>query len=271
MAIPTSVDYETFLKEFSDELKHIKGFSFFIYGSHLREDFVPGVSDLDGFIVLDDSFVTNKNSIKSLATSLDSSLRKSNPSIKTQFNILDKAIAQDGRFLTYSKNYVDFFKNKAVKISGKYDLEKMNGFDYKNSELISISHNLSKVRQGFLYNDFNYYSNKKDFYESDIKSPLKKLVQLPKQLINLSEGRLIEDKEEALNEFLKEFPNYQGYFVRSVNELMKDSVKYEAFLDEEGCVAFSLDCLSEMEKMIRVYIEKFPSPREIEVKDNLSH
>jgi hypothetical protein len=271
MEIPTQIDYENFLKEFSDELKSIKGVSFFIYGSHLRNDFVPGVSDIDGFLVLDDDFVTNKNSIKSLASSLSNALKKSNTSIKAQFNVLDKGIALDGRFLAYSRDYVDFFKKNAVRRFGKYNLENMNGFDYKNSELISISHNLHKVRQGFLYNNFNYYSNKKDFYEGDIKSPLKKLVQLPKQLINLLEGRLIEDKEESLNEFLKRFTNYSGSFVRGVNALMKDPLKYEDFLNEEGSFNFSLDCLSEMEKMIKVYVEEFPKPSEREVKDVLTN
>jgi len=269
MAIPFLIDYEIFLREFSDELKSIKGVSFFIYGSHLREDFVPGVSDLDGFLVLDDFFVTDKDAIGKLASSLDSSLRKSNIKIKTKFNILDKGIALDGRFLTYSKNYVDYLKSNAVRKFGKYELKNMNGFDYKNPELTSIANNLNDVRKGFLYNNFNYYSQKRDFYEKDIKSPLKKLAQLPKQLINLSEGKLIEDKEEALNKFLKEFPNYNGYFVKDVNKLMKDSVKYEAFLDEDGCVSFSLDCLSEMERMIKVYIEKFPKVSDREVKDNL--
>jgi hypothetical protein len=145
----------------------------------------------------------------------------------------------------------------------------MNGFDYKNSELTSISHNLHKVRQGFLYKDFNYYFEKKDFYEQDVKSPLKKLVQLPKQLINLSKDILIEDKDESLKEFLKEFPNYNGSFVKSVNKIMKDSIKYADFLEQEGCIAFSLDCITEMEKMIKVYTEKFPKVSEREVKDNL--
>ena len=268
MAIPNSEDYETFLREFSGELKSFKGVSFFIYGSHLREDFVPGVSDIDGFMILDDNFVTNKVSIKSLANILNNSLKKSNTKIKAQFNILDKGMALDGRFLSYSKDYVNFFKKSAVRISGKYNLENMNGFDYKNSELISIAHNLHKVRKGFLYNDFNFDSQRRDFYEDEIKSPLKKLVQLPKQLINLSRSILIEEKNESLNEFLKEFPNYDSSFVKDVNKLMKDSIRYEEFLNREVNLNFSLDCLTEMEKMIQVYVKKFPKPSEKEVKDN---
>ena len=271
MEIPTSIDYETFLKEFSDGSKHIKGVTFFVYGSQLRDDFVPGVSDIDGFLVLDDDFITNKNSIKSLARILSDSLKESNTRIKTQFNILDKGIALDGRFLAYSKNYVDFFKKSAVRIFGKYNLDNMNGFDFKNSELTSISHNLHKVRQGFLYNDFNHYLKKQDFYDGDLTSPLKKLAQLPKQLINLAEGKLYEDKDKSLNVFLEKFPKYNGSFASDVNRLMKDSVKYESFLGEEGCVSFSSDCLTEMEKMIQMYVEKFPEPREMEVKDILSH
>jgi hypothetical protein len=270
MRIPDAIDYRTFLREFLDELKLYGGVSFFTYGSHLRDDFVAGVSDIDGFLMLDKSFITDKDLIGELATSLSSSLKRSNWKIKTQFNVLDRGIAKDGRFLAYSKNYVDFFKKNAVRVYGDYNLEEMNGFDYKNAELTSIAHNLHKVRQGFLYNDAHNYFKKKDFYESDLKSPLKKLAQLPKQLLNLSKGVLYQEKDNSLEEFLKEFPEYEGSFVRDVNRIMKDSVKYERFLDEEESIYFSKECLTEMEKMIKVYVEKFPKPRENEVKDGLS-
>lgn len=271
MTIPTRIDYKDFLREFSNGLKSIKGVSFFTYGSHLRRDFVPGVSDIDGFIILEDNFITDKSIISRLADNLSLSLKISNPKIKAQFNILDKGTALDGRFLSYSKDYVDFFKRSAVRVYGNYNLEEMKGFDFKNAELTSIAHNLHKVRQGFLYNDFNNYFDKKDFYENDLKSPLKKLAQLPKQLLNLSKGVLIEDKEGSLEKFLIEFPKYKGSFVKEVNKLMKDSVRYEDFLNKEVNFNFSLDCLTEMERMIQVYVEQFPNPRENEVKDILSN
>lgn len=269
MRTPISEDYQTFLETFSNELESIKGVSFFIYGSHLRDDFVSGVSDIDGFLVLNDNFITNKVVLEKLAKGLSLSLKDSNIWIKTQFNILDEGNAHDGRFLSYSKNYVDSLKKSAVKIHGKYNLKNMNGFDFKNAELTSITHNLHKVRQGFLYNEFNNYFNKKDFYEHDLKSPLKKLAQLPKQLLNLSKGVLFEDKDKSLEAFLKEFPEYEGSFVRDVNKLMKDSDKYERFLEEAESISFSRECLSEMEKMIKVYVEHFPDPRENEVRDVL--
>jgi len=61
-----------------------------------------------------------------------------------------------------------------------------------------------------------------------------------------------------------------------VNELMKDSIKYEKFFDEarfseDERFSFSLKCLTEMERMIKVYTEKFPKVSVEEVKDILSN
>ena len=263
MEIPHKEDYEKFLYEFSDGLKSIKGISFFIYGSYLRDDFVPGVSDLNGFIVLNDSFVANKNSIITLAKNRVNALEHSNNRIKTKFNILDKGIASDGRFLVYSADYVDFLKKNAVKKYGEYNLEDMVGSNYESAEQVSIFNNLNDIRKGFFYNQVNSYSNKKDFYEAAIK----KLSQLPKQLIKLSQDKLIEKKDESLETFLKEFPKYKNNpIIKTVQSLMIDPVNYESFLESEGCFSFSLDCLSEMERMLQVYVEKFPKLIASEVK-----
>jgi hypothetical protein len=272
MEIPHKEDYEKFLNEFSNGLKFIKGISFFIYGSYLRDDFVPGRSDVNGFLVLNDDFVTNKNSINSLADILIKSLDDSNKNIITKFKVLDKGTALDGRFLTYSEDYVGFLKKNAIIKSGKYNLEDMNGSDYKNPERVSISNNLNDIRKGFFYNEFNYYLNKRDFYDNVIK----KLSQLPRQLITLSENKLIEKKDESLETFSKEFPDYDCFFMKEVNELMNDSIKYENFFNEEHlseneCFSFSLKCLTEMERMIKVYTEKFPKVSVEEVKDILSN
>jgi hypothetical protein len=263
MEIPHKEDYEKFLYEFSNELKSIKEISFFIYGSYLRDDFVPGVSDLNGFLVLNDPFITNKDTITSLASILDNSLKVSNTRIRTKFNIFDKGIAADGRFLVHSKDYVDFLKKNAVRKYGEYDLEDMDGSDYKSPERVSISSNLNNIRKGFFYREFNHYLNKRDFYEEVIM----KLSQFPRQLINISGEKLIEEKEDSLKAFLKNFSEYKdSSLVNRVNELMKDPFKYEFFLEREEGFPFSLKCLTEMETMIKVYVEKFPKMVASEVK-----
>ena len=47
---------------------------------------------------------------------------------------------------------------------------------------------------------------------------------------------------------------------------MNDPINYESFLESEMCFSFSLDCLSEMERMIQIYVEKFPKLVPSEVK-----
>lgn len=261
MAIPIKEDYENFLEEFKKGLESIKGVSFFIYGSYLRSDFAPGISIIDGFIVLDDLFTTNKK-INSLAGILINSLNKSNNNIRTKFKVLDKGTASDGRFLTYSNDYVKSLRSNAVKKYGNYNLEDMNGLDYPSRELDSIANNLNDVRKGFLYNTFKSDPDKKDF-------PLRKLLQLPKQLINLSEKKLIEEKDESLKKFSNMFPLYNSLFVENIVELMKDPVKYEEFFSKDENLNSSIECLTEMERMIKAYVGKFPKISDKEAKDNL--
>lgn len=266
--IPIKEDYDKFLEILSEETKGLdKNISFFLYGSKLRKDFVPGVSDLDGFFVFEDFFVTNKETLFELSEILYSSLKKSHKGIKTQINVLDKATSLDGRFLTYPKNYVDYFKDHSLRFFGNYDLNEMNGFNYKNSELNSISHNLTKVRQGFLYYPTNYFLNKEIFLKN-FKSPIKKLAQLPKQILILMGEGMIEEKDNSLEKFCEIFHEYDNDFIKQVDLLLGDSKKYnQLFNDKENSFEIYSQSITEIEKIIKLYVKKFPKVNSREVKD----
>jgi len=260
--------YAEFIKNFSDKIKSVdEKTSFFIYGSYLRRDFVPGVSDLDGFLILDDGLVTSKDDLRSLSYGLMET-SKLFPKVKFQFNVLDWDSSLDGRFLTYTKDYTDFFKKNAEKICGNFNIDAMLGFMYKSAILNSISHNLSKLRQNFLYYDFNRFLGNVQSIEKTIYSPLGSLARLPKQFCLLTGGQLIESKEDSLEQFKINFPNYMdnGFF-KELFSLLKDERKYKDFHNSKGGLMFSLECLTEMEKMIRIYAGKFPVPRDVEIKD----
>jgi predicted nucleotidyltransferase len=260
-------DYEKFIENFGRKVDEINpSISFYIYGSYLRKDFTPGVSDLDGFLVMNDYFITDQNELSLMSMDLENALYDSNPDIKVQFNVLDKGNSNDGRFLAYSKDYTDYLKKNSKKIWGSYNLENLNGIEYKHSELSSISHNLHKLRQNFLYWDNNQSKNNFESIKKTVYSPLHNLARLPKQIINLVSGNLVEDKTEALQEFKKYFPTFETGFIRGIDDLLKDNELYNNFPERERCYAISKDCLTEMERIIGMYVERFPEPNSREFK-----
>ena len=264
--LPVKRDYSNFLRFISNEVKKIPGVGFYVYGSSQREDFVPGRSDLDGFFVFDDNFVVDKNKLMKLSEIYNRGLIASNVNIPLQFNVLDKGSLEDGRFVSYSKSYLDLFNCGHMKhFSGENLFSNNFSYNYKHSTLSSISHNLAKVRQGFLSLENLIHSNDFRAVHKLFHSSLNKLSQLPKQVGELIQGEVIEEKNSSLISFLGHFPEYNASVVKEVNSIMYNPEKHTLFgFDLQQDLDFSLNALSEVEKM---YVEKFPDARDVEVRD----
>lgn len=257
-----------FLRDFSrDIFKEHKGVSFFVYGSIMRDDFSPKGSDIDGFFVFDNDFITDKGVLMDISKTLNFHVRRKGFNLENEFVILDKGTCSDVRFLVYSKDYVDFLKENSYKVFGDFNLDSLKGFEYKHSQLGSVAWNLDGMRKGFLNYSLNKSQNNDYILNQTLKEPIKKLASLPKQLINLGFGKLIQSKRRALDLFLDTFPDYDGGFANKNFESLYGPSSYNPFNNSEKDLEYSLRCLTEYEKMIKCYVEKFPNASSREVRD----
>lgn len=257
--MPTNIkpkNPQRFIEEFSSILnRNYEDVCFFLYGSVLRDDFIEGSSDIDGGLIFDCDVVTPKKKIRGISEVL--SELKTKHGLKLEFNLTDRVTNRDGRFMSYTDDYTDYLKTEARVLSETDFLYEMNGINYRHSSLHSVSFNLREQRNNLLI--IGKDSEKKFTRIKDALSiSLEKIRGLPKKLIFLQTGDWVFNKEES-SEALKEIlPDYEQDFLRYALELRREPFLLGDFKEEEITDLYEKS-ITETEKMIREYIQRFPS------------
>jgi predicted nucleotidyltransferase len=258
-------DYFSFIENFTDEVSRIPPEScFYIYGSVANGEFNPGRSDIDGVIILNSGVLTPKKEIFELSDAMSKILKKAK--IKTQFNILDREICRDGRFLSYTTDYTDYFKENAKILSGPDYIKEMNGLDFKSGFLYNASFNFSGpkgVRNTLLYSltyddsDFKY----------NISKSLEKTAKFPTKLFWLASGEIIPSRKKARVELEKLFGEMNLSYIDEVNYFLDNPNRLDSLMSNRyKSVCLLKNCVESVENMITVYLKKFPQPNEREIK-----
>lgn len=262
--LPTKEDY----KKFIDKLA--KGFSkefpcdcFYLYGSFLREDFCSGISDVDGGFVFSNNVVLPREKIEGLSRLLSSSGINKIGVENVQFNLLDSKTSIDGRFLSYGNSYVPYLK-QCIKIPAGINLvEGFNSVGYKNEILSALSMSLRKVRNFVLMQDFIEERAR----VKGAKSCVKSLWDAPKRLLEISGKEFNYERRSATERFCGLFPNYDADYLKEVLKFRKLPLAYQLACESASMgKEVSFNCLNAFERMIKCYLEKFPSVSKFEAK-----
>jgi len=273
MNFPTKTDYELFVHELSGSIN--PKICFYLYGSFTRpDDFVPGRSDLDGGFILDTEFVTPLEAVEPLSKGLAywlnvterrARLSHSEPGIRTNFNLMDRGINRDGRFLAYDNTYTDYLKTNARVVAGPNFVQEMNGLNYKRESLRSAAYNLRKVRNGLL-TYFSDLERNPDKARRGVQSSINVLWGMPKKLLETM-GKELEFKEGAFFETFKAiFPDYNKDIYGRVIDLRSNPHRFFGVLDyTDEAFLLSLDCLNATERMIEGYTRRLPFATKFEV------
>jgi hypothetical protein len=258
--IPSRQDYEIFLEKFTEGIsKKLPSACFFTYGSIDNHHFVPGISDIDGGIILDSGVVTDKEKILDLVELFSASL--GNAGIRIQLNLLDRKTCQSGRFLSYAQDYTDWIKQSG-NIRSKLDYTKeMNGLNFRSDVLHTASFNFcgpNGVRNSLLYSLVYANESHEEFVKNTSKA-LDKFAKFPKKLVWLRGGNVTVDKNEAKKELEGLLQDVDFTALERVNSLLKNPDDFYAIFGDYdhsvGLLVESLDCL---EHMIESYLRHFP-------------
>lgn len=259
MDFPKREHYERFAEKFSDIVAHSDlNFCFYGYGSFINGDFIPEISDLDGGLILDCEFVTPKDFVHELAVGLEHILRET--SLGIQFNLMDRAINRDGRFLAYDDTYTEHLKDKANIFRGSNFLQEMNGMNYKREVLRSAAYNLRKVRNGLLMHFVNLAEDPLKA-RKNIFSSRKVLWDMQKKLIELATGKVVFEEKEVLDTFKKLFPDYDTGSVETALFLKKHPSYYFSVLgnhERKNAFELSKEFVTATELMIQEYVKQNP-------------
>lgn len=263
--LPKRKDYESFLEGFTNRLsREHPDCCLFLYGSITNGSCDYGRSDIDGCIILDSGVVTPKDKILSISKIFAEALKYNR--VKTQFNLTDRQTNRNGKFLSYTTDYTDWFKDCAdISCGPDYVLE-MNGLDFKSSCLSSAAFNLRKARRSALKSLDNFATDIKEFQKSIIDS-LELFAKFPKKLIWLQEENVIASRYDARIRFSEMLNDLDLSTLDEINILLgKPTELYKQIENSGGALDLLIKSLEGIELMIESYLRKFPEPSERELK-----
>lgn len=268
---PGREEYERFMQEFCEQLnRHFSEVCFGYFGSYGKKRAVIGRADIDGFLIMPGEIVSDKKLVKGLSQVLASALSRNR--IRTQFNLLDEKSSLDGRFISYTKDYVDYLTKGAKVASGPLVHVNMRGYHFRSGVLHSASFNFSGpggVRNACLYSLDALQKDYKEFCEL-VEKAIDKAAKFPKKLVWLKEGKIIPCRRKSADAL-------QSYLGKDYNKLhhinnVLDNVQDldDRLQDPEEALGLLYDGLEVMEQMIEDYICKYPNvgKREAVVVDN---
>jgi len=254
---PSKKEYDGFIEYLVEEIsKKQPKTCFYIYGSYARGDYTIGRSDIDGGIILDSDVITNKTKVMELAKIIKESLEQNR--ITPQINLLDRKTNQDGRFMSYTSDYTNYFKEQAKVLSGPNYIDEMHGLESKPSVLNRTAFNFRKIRNGLLYSLDNLETDDKKFVE-DFEKSLDAVAGLPKNLVMMVDGKLIPDKFKSVERIKEIFPDVDYGTLEYVTYLLKNPKEIDdLFNDSQEVLRVWQEALTSFEELVKAFIDKYP-------------
>lgn len=254
---PSKEEYDGFIEHLVEEIsKKQPKTCFYIYGSYARGDYTVGRSDIDGGIILDSDVITNKTKVMELAKIIKEGLEQNR--ITPQINLLDRKTNQDGRFMSYTSDYTNYFKEQAKVLSGPNYIDEMHGLESKPSVLNRTAFNFRKIRNGLLYSLDNLETDDKKFVE-DFEKSLDVVAGLPKNLVMMVDGKLIPDKFKSVERIKEIFPDVDYGTLEYVIYLLKNPEEIDdLFNDSQEVLRVWQGALTSFEELVKAFIDKYP-------------
>jgi hypothetical protein len=258
---PKIEEYYDFMDEFSFELsRSFPGVCFGYFGSFDKKRAVYGISDIDGFLIMDSGIVSDKRTVKGLSQILARAL--SNNPIPLHFNLLDLGTISDGRFMSYTADFNDYLKRGAKIVCGPHYHFGMNGIDFKSGVLDTASFNFSGpggVRNTALYS-LDLLQRDYDGFADRIESAIDKVAKFPKKLIWLRSGKIVPGRRESQGIIQRNLHSVDYARLDEINGVLDDASELDLRLeDPEEALRLLYSSLTVMEQMILAYITKYPS------------
>lgn len=266
-------DYDDFVDSFSHEMKtNFSEDCFYVFGSYGQKnaDFIPGISDVDGGIILDSGVFTNKERYKELAQAFARSI--GNRSFKVQYNVFDLETARDGRFLSYGADYVNYVTQFSRHVSGPDFRGEYNGFDYKAEKLKNAAFNMtgpSGLRNDLFMLPYYYYMKSPSDFQEKCVSFLSTVLSFPRNLAWLmSEGdtSVLHPKKNAYDFVMHTLDDVDVSYFDVLAARMRDVPRLYASFDHVNAAFFQLaEGLTVVETLVDSYLKHFPEIFSFEV------
>ncbi|MBU0957664.1 MAG: hypothetical protein KKF56_02535 [Nanoarchaeota archaeon] len=268
LEMPPIEAYKNFMIDFTRGLEtHHPDVCFYHYGSGCRGEWSPEKgSDVDGGLILDEGVRTDKSKVLDISRMLRDCHRK-NP-IPLQLNLNDRQTVVDGRFLSYTRDYLDHFERESEIVCGPDFLGEAKGFDYKSGPLYSAAFNLRKLRNRLL-SLYDTLENGPHEFEENLLTSIGHAVKFPKKLIWLR-GRddIVTSFPESLKVLREDvLPSFDVSLLEKLNSFRNIPLLNQLFkADLETCVQLYCQSCEAVEELVGAYIERYPEVSDRELR-----
>ncbi|MFH1211036.1 MAG: nucleotidyltransferase domain-containing protein [archaeon] len=255
---PKEEQYTEFIHKIIKGLKKLKqeGLCLMIHGSYVRGDYIPGRSDIDSTMILPNDVVTDKKLMRGIAHATHIALKGNN--VEFQVTPLDTTTMRDGRFNSYTHEFMAYFNTEGKILVGPDYRPQMKCLESKVGEMSTLSHNLRKVRMGLIFAE----KNMKEDYEEYLKqfmSTLKATSRGSKQVLFLADGGLRKNRFSALKELPKKFPEVNSGPLEEIKYYFDKPHRLDIlFKSGEGVLKLQEESVTMLEEIIRAYIRRNP-------------
>lgn len=254
---PTAETYKRFLGELVRKLSMADSrLTLLIYGSYVRQDDVPGRSDIDALLIFDD-VVIDKTMYKFVSNALSGALRQH--FIPFQVSPCDLTTMKDGRFNSYNPHFKEYFAKEGRILLGK-DLR--DEFRYEiptRDEQSALTFNLRKSRQGLL---FSKYLLDTENYEEFLKkfiATLDATTRATKQVFHMNGNHALPNRFSALEELTTQYPALDIKIIKEIKHLYTHLDKLDTvFRQPEEVLRIWNESVTFFETLIKEYIRKNP-------------
>lgn len=254
-------------EEFAKELATAMGQShpdvcFYTYGSFARKEHdARKGSDIDGGFIFPGGVVLPQDRVIALGDIIQEVHNRHK--VKLQLNLLDVATGVDGRFLSYSDDFVDDINGTGMILAGPDLRSSLRGLNYKHSSLNGAAFDLRKARNFLLFAADNYRLDPKMFGRK-AHSVISAAVKFPKKIVLLRGNRLLTKASDARNS-LRDMLERD---MRDFEQLERFATVSERDLARNYQLGLSMYCgaVSAVEGVVQAYIDKFPQLDEREAR-----
>jgi hypothetical protein len=257
-------------QQFADEMGEVvrtkyPHVCFFSYGSFARKthDARKG-SDIDGGFVFPGGVLLPQNELLSLGDDLARVHDRNR--VKLQFNLLDTVSSADGRFLSFTDDYVNDIHANGIVLSGPDLRDHLRGLQYKHSALNSAAFDVRKVRNFLLFAD-DHYRIDPELFARKAHSVVSAAVKFPKKIVQLQTAALLTNAGEAH----AQAGQLLGCDMSDFAQLERMTTISEEQIAANYRLGIALYCgaATAVERLVGAYITKFPEISEREARCNI--
>ncbi|MFA5993088.1 MAG: nucleotidyltransferase domain-containing protein [Candidatus Pacearchaeota archaeon] len=256
---PTKGNYKDFLDKLVGRLRsdRLNGLSLMVYGSYVRNDFVPGRSDIDAVLTFPYDVVIPKGLMSLISTCIHYSLDGNN--VPFQVCPIDTTTMRDGRFNPFTEDFHNYFQTEGRVLVGPDYRKEMVCLKTKTGEENTLSHNLRKARMALLFVEHDRQDGEQGYRKllERFNSTLNTASRGSKQILYLVDGRLRKNRFSALAELGHIFPEVDTEPLERIKHLYTHLDELDTLYgNPKEMMRVMNDSVTFFESVIKAYIDR---------------